>query len=162
MKTHQGKLDGRGKRFAVVVSRFHEPVTGKLLDGALESLHANGVVDDDIEVAWVPGAFELPLVARRLARRRQLGFGLETFDGIVCLGAVIRGDTPHFDYVSAEAARGIARVASDTGIPVAFGVLTCDTTEQAFARALPDGRNKGKEAAEACLETVNLVQGLEA
>ena len=83
-------------------------------------------------------------------------------DGIVCLGAVIRGDTPHFDYVSAEAARGIARVASDTGIPVAFGVLTCDTTEQAFARALPDGRNKGKEAAEACLETVNLVQGLEA
>lgn len=150
---HEGSLEARGRRFAVAVSRFNEVVTSRLLDGALAAYRRHGIADQDVEVAWTPGAFELPLVAQRLATS-------ERFDAVVCLGAVIRGETAHFEYVSGECARGIQRVALDTGVPCIFGVLTTETLEQALDRAGGKHGNKGWEAATAAMEMAGLLEEL--
>ena len=154
LKVHEGKLDaGGGRRFAIVVSRFNELITSKLLAGALDSLKRHGCAEDDIEVAWVPGAFELPLVAQRLARSGR-------FDVVICLGAIIRSDTPHFDYVAGEAAKGIAQVALDTGVPITFGVITADNVEQAIERAGVRSGNRGWDAAVNAIEMADLMKEL--
>ena len=145
-----GEVDATGLRAAVVAARFNADVVELLAEGAVDALVERGAMRDDIDVHWVPGAFELPVVARRLAATGR-------YDLVVTLGAVIRGDTPHFDFVAGEAARGVGRVAYDHGIPVAFGVLTTDTHEQAMARAGGDHGNKGAEAALAAIETANLL-----
>ena len=155
MAIFEGSSDGSGLRVAIVVARFNELVTEALLRGALAWARSNGVADNDLDVARVPGAFELPQAARRLATSGH-------YDAIVCLGAVVRGETPHFDYVCAEAARGISLVAQDCNLPVTFGVLTCDTMEQARARAGGPGGNKGEDAMRAALEMANLYRALEA
>jgi 6,7-dimethyl-8-ribityllumazine synthase len=149
----EGRATGAGRRIAVVAARFNEVITRKLVEGALAGLTALGVADDDVDVAWVPGAFEIPLVARRLAASGR-------FDGIVCLGAVIRGETAHFELVANEAARGIADVARDTGIPVIFEVLAVEHLGQAEDRAGGAHGNKGWEAAESVLSMVSLLQEL--
>jgi 6,7-dimethyl-8-ribityllumazine synthase len=153
MKVHEGGLEARGRRFAVVVSRFNQPVTSRLLDGALAAFGRGGVDDRDLEVAWTPGAFEIPLVAQRLARSEQ-------FDAVVCLGAVIRGETAHFDYVAGECARGVQEVGLETGVPCVFGVLTTDTLEQALDRAGGAHGNKGWDAAVAAMEMAGLLESL--
>jgi 6,7-dimethyl-8-ribityllumazine synthase len=149
----RGEFDARGRRFAVVAASFNEIVVGKLVEGALDCFRSHGVSEDDLLVAWVPGAFELPLAARRLASA-----GLH--DAIVCLGAVIRGETAHFDYVAAEAARGIQDVALDTGVPVLFGVLTTDTVEQAFERAGGKHGNKGWDSAMGAMQMASALDQL--
>jgi len=149
----RGDTSAGGRRVAVVVARFNELVTRRLLDGALDGLRAHGVSVEDVDVAWVPGAFELPIVARRLAASR-------TYDAVICLGAVIRGETPHFDHVAGQAATGIREAAESTGVPVIFGVLTTDTLEQALARAGGDHGNKGWDAATAAVEMASLLEQL--
>jgi len=149
VKSFEGNLIGKNKTFGIVVSRFNSFITKKLLEGAQDCLIRHGIKDDDIEVFWVPGACELPITAMRLAKNAK-------HNGIVCLGAVIRGETPHFDYVSSEAAKGISEVGLQTGIPTIYGVITTDTLEQAIDRAGARGGNKGSEAALAALEMVNL------
>jgi len=144
-----GAPRGQGRRCAVVVSRFNEVITQRLLDGALDALVRHGVAFDDVDVFWVPGAWELPAAARRVAAS-------ERYDALVALGAVIRGDTPHFDYVAGEASRGLALASADFDVPIAFGVLTCDTMEQAEARAGGEHGNKGWDAALAALEMADL------
>jgi 6,7-dimethyl-8-ribityllumazine synthase len=151
MMTHEGHLDARGLRFGIVVSKFNELVTGRLLAAALEVLAKAGAEESAIEVARVPGAFEIPLVARRMARSGR-------FDAIICLGAVIRGETPHFEYISREASRGIARTAWDSDLPVIFGVLTTDNVAQALERAGASERNRGAEAARTAIEMANLLK----
>lgn len=153
MRTHQGTMEARGRRFALAVSRFNDLVTSRLVEGALAAFRRHGLAEDDLEVAWTPGAFELPLVAHRLATSRQ-------FDAVVCLGAVIRGETAHFDYVAGEAARGIQQVTLETGVPCIFGVLTTDTLEQALDRAGGKHGNKGWEAATAAMEMAGLLDSL--
>jgi 6,7-dimethyl-8-ribityllumazine synthase len=154
---HEGALDATGMRIAIVAGRFNDHITKPLLDGALGALAAAGL--DAVPVHWVPGAFEIPLVAQRLA-------GSGEFDAVICLGAVIRGDTPHFDFVAGECAAGIARVSLDTGVPVVFGVLTTDTLAQALAR-VGQGEvgglsvNKGDESARTAVEMVSLLRQLE-
>jgi 6,7-dimethyl-8-ribityllumazine synthase len=155
MTTFEGKLSGKGLRFGIVAGRFNEFISTRLLDGALDSLKRHDVADGDVEVAWVPGAFEMPLVAQRLAASGR-------YDALICLGAVIRGGTPHFDYIAAETAKGIAKVSLDTGVPVIFGVLTTDTIEQAVERAGAKAGNKGWEAATSALEMANLLRTLPA
>ena len=150
MRTLEGRQTADGLRFGVVVSKFNECVTGKLLQTALEVLANAGVQDDAIQVVRVPGAFEIPLVAQRLAQSGQ-------FHAIICLGAVIRGETPHFEWICAEVSRGIAHVALHTNIPVIFGVLTTNTVEQALERAGPPDRNRGAEAARTALEMATLL-----
>jgi 6,7-dimethyl-8-ribityllumazine synthase len=150
---HEGSLAARGRRFAVAVSRFNGVVTAKLLDGALAAFRRHDVAEDDVEVAWTPGAFELPLAAKRLAES-------EGFDAVVCLGAVIRGETAHFDLVAGECARGIQRVALETGIPCVFGVLTTETVAQAMDRAGGEHGNKGWDAAIAAIEMAGLLDDL--
>ncbi len=152
---YEGKLIGEGLRFGVVVSRFNELITNKLLGGAMDALVRHGVREEDVEVAWVPGAFEIPLVTKRLATTRR-------FDAVLCLGAVIRGSTPHFDYVAAEVSKGIATVSLQTGVPVTFGVLTTDTIEQAIERAGTKAGNKGWDAAVSAIEMVSLGAALTA
>jgi len=152
-KTVQGAIEGRGLKIGIVLPRFNDFVGSKLLDGAVDALVRNGVGDDDIVVYRVPGAFEIPFVAKRLAFR-------ETYDAIICLGAVIRGATPHFDYISSEVTKGIAQVGLESKIPVIYGVLTCDTIEQAIERAGTKAGNKGYDAAIAALEMVNLTKQL--
>lgn len=149
-KEYSGKLLGGGKSFAIVVARFNEFITRKLLDGALDCLVRHGVSEDSIEVIWVPGAFELPLAARAAARKKGI-------DAVVCLGAVIRGATPHFEFVAAEAAKGIAQASLETGKPVLFGVVTADTLEQAIERSGSKAGNKGASAALAAIEMANLL-----
>ena len=149
MASYEGGLDGSDLRLAVVVSRFNEIVTEPLLRGALATARDLGVGDDALDVVRVPGAFELPQAARRLA-------GVGGYDAIVCLGAVVRGETPHFDYVCSEAARGLTMVSQEFNLPVAFGVLTCDTMAQARARSGGSAGNKGDEAMRAVLEMANL------
>ncbi|HEY8342415.1 MAG TPA: 6,7-dimethyl-8-ribityllumazine synthase [Calditerricola sp.] len=149
----EGNLVGTGLSFAIVVSRFNEFITAKLLGGALDALKRHGVAEEAVDVVWVPGAFEIPLVARKLAERGK-------YDAVICLGTVIRGATPHFDYVCAEAAKGIAQAAMQTGVPVIFGVLTTDTIEQAVERAGTKAGNKGWEAAVAAIEMANLMRRL--
>ncbi len=153
MKVYEGGDEARGRRFAVAISRFNGIVTSKLLEGALAAFRRYGVADDDVEVAWTPGAFELPLVALRLARSGQ-------FDAVVTLGAVIRGETPHFDFVAGEAARGIQRVALETGVPCVFGVLTTEHLDQALERAGGTHGNKGWESATAAIEMAGLMDEL--
>ena len=153
MTEFRGETNARGRRVAVVVARFNEIVTRKLLEGALEGLRVHGVDDEDVDVGWVPGAFELPVVARRLAASW-------TYDAVICLGAVIRGETSHFDHVAGQAALGIRTAAEDTGVPVIFGVLTTDTLEQAIDRAGGKHGNKGWDAAMAALETASVLDQL--
>jgi 6,7-dimethyl-8-ribityllumazine synthase len=145
--------EARGRRIAVVASRFNERVTRKLVEGALAGLAKQGVADDDVDLAWVPGAFEIPLVARRLAATGR-------YDAIICLGAVIRGDTAHFELVANESARGIAEVSRDTGVPVVFEVLATETLAQAEERAGGVHGNKGWDAAAAALEMASLLEAL--
>jgi 6,7-dimethyl-8-ribityllumazine synthase len=149
----RGDYQARGRRFAVVVARFNELVTARLLEGALDCLRAHAISEEDLVVTWVPGAFELPLVARRLAASHE-------YDAVVCLGAVIRGETAHFDHVAGQAAAGIRAAAEDTGVPVVFGVLTTDTVEQAMDRAGGKHGNKGWDAAMAAMETSSVLEQL--
>jgi 6,7-dimethyl-8-ribityllumazine synthase len=150
----EGFLSGEGLRFAVVVSRFNEFISSKLLSGAWDCLTRHGAVSENVDVAWVPGAFEIPLIAQRLAVTKR-------YDAVICLGAVIRGSTPHFDYVSGEVAKGVAKVQLDSGVPVIFGVLTTDTIEQAVERAGTKAGNKGWDAAVSALEMANLMRSLD-
>ena len=151
MKEIRGTFDARGRRFAIVAAQFNDVVVSKLLDGAVAAFRSHGIAEDDLIVVWVPGAFELPLTARRLAAA-----GLH--DAVVCLGAVVRGETAHFDYVADVAASGIREASADTGIPVVFGVLTTDALDQAMARAGGDHGNKGWDAAVAGLEMASLLE----
>ncbi len=148
-----GSLDASGMRVGIVVSRFNDIISTRLLEGAVAALRERGVAAGDIDVVWVPGAFEIPIAARELAT-------LGTVDAVVCLGAVIRGDTAHFDYVAGEAARGIASVHATTGVPATFGVLTVDTIEQATDRAGGKHGNKGAEAADTAVEMASLLREL--
>jgi 6,7-dimethyl-8-ribityllumazine synthase len=150
----EGRLLAEGFRFAVVVSRFNDFVCSRLVDGALDALHRHGATEDRIFVVRVPGAFEIPIVAKKLA-------GSGRYDAVICLGAVIRGATPHFDYVAAEVSKGIANVALESKIPLTFGVLTTDNLEQAIERAGSKSGNKGFEAAVSAIEMVNLFKELE-
>src|SRR5512138_1032786 len=147
----EGKLDASGLKFGIIVGRFNSFISERLLEGALDALTRHGASDKGIDVARVPGAFEIPLAAKKMA-------ALGKYDAIICLGAVIRGSTPHFDYVSAEVSKGIAHVSLDSGVPVAFGVLTTDTIEQAVERAGTKAGNKGFDAAMTAIETANLLK----
>jgi 6,7-dimethyl-8-ribityllumazine synthase len=151
----EGMLTGRDRRFGIVISRFNEFIGGKLLDGALDALRRHEVAAEDISTAWCPGAFEIPLVAKTLAESGH-------FDAVICLGVVIRGATPHFDYVAGEAAKGIAQVSLQTGVPISFGVLTTETIEQAIERAGTKAGNKGFEAAMSAIEMANLLSTINA
>jgi len=150
--TFEGHLVGKGLRFGIVVGRFNEFITHRLLSGAMDALQRHGVAATDIDIAWVPGGFEIPLVARRLAEKG--------YDAVICLGAVIRGATPHFEYVAGELAKGIARVSLETGVPVIFGIITADTLEQAIERAGTKAGNKGWQAAVSAIEMANLMRTL--
>ncbi len=152
-RIYEGKLTAVGLRFGVVVARFNEFITGKLLEGCLDCLHRHEADEDNIEIVWVPGSFEIPVVALHLAQAGR-------YDAIICLGAVIRGATPHFDYVAAETSKGIANVSLKTGLPVVFGVLTTDTIEQAIERAGTKAGNKGWDAALSAMEMANLFKEL--
>ncbi len=149
MKIINGQLKAEGKKFAIVASRFNEFITNKLISGAEDMLKRHGAKDEDISLAWVPGAFEIPAVAKKIAEAGKV-------DGIICLGCVIRGATPHFDYVSAEVSKGVASAGMDGKIPVIFGVLTTDTIEQAVERAGTKAGNKGSDAAVSAIEMVSL------
>lgn len=151
--TIEGMLTGRGRRFGIVVARFNEFISGKLLEGALDGLLRHEVAPEDVTVVWCPGSFEIPLVAKRLASSGAC-------DAVISLGVVIRGATPHFDYVAAEVSKGIANVGLDSGVPVIFGVLTTDTIEQAIERAGTKAGNKGFEAAMSAIEMANLLAAL--
>lgn len=148
-KVFEGNLIGENRKFGIVISRFNEFITNKLLSGCLDALTRHGVNPENIDIAWVPGAFEMPLVAQRMTGKQ--------YDAVICLGAVIRGATPHFEYVSSEVAKGIAQVGLSTGTPVIFGVITADTIEQAIERAGTKAGNKGVDAAVAAIEMVNLL-----
>ncbi len=147
----EGKYLGEGKKFGIIVSRFNEFISSKLLGGALDGLRRHGVADGDITVAWTPGSFEIPLVAKRMAESGK-------YDAVIALGCVIRGATPHFEYVAAEASKGVAHVMLDCGIPIMFGILTTDTIEQAVERAGTKSGNKGADAAIGAIEMVNLLE----
>lgn len=150
-KMLEGLLKAEGMRFALVVGRFNDFIGSKLVEGAMDTIKRHGGSEDDITVAWVPGAFEIPLAARKLAQSGK-------YDAIITLGAVIRGATPHFDYVAAEVSKGVAHVGLETGLPVIFGVLTTDTIEQAIERAGTKAGNKGADAALAAMEMVDLLR----
>ena len=152
-KNFEGQLLGKGLKFGLVVSRFNDFITTKLLEGAQDALLRHGVRQEDIDIARVPGAFEIPLIAQRLAQTKK-------YDAIVCLGAVIRGGTPHFEYVAAEVSKGIAKVALDTGLPVTYGIITADTLEQAIERAGTKQGNKGFDAAVDAIEMASLLKGI--
>jgi 6,7-dimethyl-8-ribityllumazine synthase len=152
-KIIEGQLSATGLRFAIVVSRFNSFITERLLAGATDALRRTGAADDMIDVVKVPGSWEVPLVAGELARQHR-------YDAVICLACVIRGETPHFDYVASEAAKGVAHVATETGVPVAFGVLTTNTLEQAIDRAGAKGGNKGSDAAMTAIEMANLMRTL--
>jgi 6,7-dimethyl-8-ribityllumazine synthase len=153
IKTWEGDLSAAGMRFAIVVARFNSFVTDKLLGGCLDALRRSGGNLADVELVKVPGSWEMPIIARELARQKR-------FDAIICLGAVIRGDTPHFDYVAGQAASGLAQIATETGVPVAFGVLTTNTVEQAVDRAGAKSGNKGFDAAMTAIEMASLLRKL--
>jgi 6,7-dimethyl-8-ribityllumazine synthase len=151
MKTFEGNLIAKGLKFGIIVGRFNEFIGGKLLNGAIDALKRHGVEEEDIEIAWVPGAFEIPLVSKKMAKSGD-------YDAVICLGAVIRGATPHFDYVSGEVSKGIASVSLETEVPVIFGVLTTDSIEQAIERAGTKSGNKGYDAAVTAIEMANLLK----
>ena len=152
-KHFEGMLLGKGLKFGLVVSRFNEFITKKLLEGAQDALLRHGVNEADIEIAWVPGSFEIPLVAQKLAQTKR-------FDAVICLGAVIRGGTPHFEYIATEVTKGIAKVGLDTGLPVIYGVITTDNLEQAIERAGTKEGNAGFKAAMEAIEMANLVKSI--
>ncbi|MBE0480514.1 MAG: 6,7-dimethyl-8-ribityllumazine synthase [Dehalococcoidia bacterium] len=149
VKYYTGKLLGEGLKFGIVVSRFNDFITNRLLEGALDAFSRHGVRDEDIEVAWTPGSFEIPVIARTMV-------GTGRHDAVICLGAVIRGGTPHFDYIASEVTKGIARVGLETGYPVILGVVTADTLEQAIERAGTKAGNYGAQAALHAIEMANL------
>ena len=152
-KRLEGKLLGQGLKFGLVVSRFNEFFSGKLLEGAQDALLRHGVNEEDIELAWVPGSFEIPFIAQKLAQSKK-------YDAVICLGAVIRGGTPHFDYIAAEVTKGIAQAGLNTGVPVIYGVITTDTLEQAIERSGTKAGNKGFDAAVSAIEMANLVKAI--
>ena len=153
MKVIQGELQAKGLKFAIIVSRFNDFITGKLLDGAVDALMRHGAKEEDVDVVKVPGAFEIPLAAKKVAEKGA-------YHAIICLGTVIRGATPHFDYVAAEVSKGIAAASLDTGVPIAFGVLTTDTIEQAVERAGTKSGNKGFDAAVTAIEMAQVFKKL--
>jgi 6,7-dimethyl-8-ribityllumazine synthase len=153
MKVIEGELQAKGLKFGIVVSRFNDFITSKLLDGALDALRRHGADEKDIEVVKVPGSFEIPLIAKKLAAKG-------TFSAVICLGTVIRGATPHFEYVSAEVSKGIASASMETGIPIAFGIITSDTIEQAVERAGTKSGNKGWDAAITAIEMAQVIKKL--
>jgi 6,7-dimethyl-8-ribityllumazine synthase len=149
MRTYQGKLQAKGLKIGIVVSRFNSFLSERLLEGALEALQKMGAQEADLAIYKVPGSFEVPLVAKKLAQAKAV-------DGILCIGALIRGDTPHFDYLSAEVTKGLAQIAMDDGVPVSFGILTVDSVEQGIERAGTKAGNKGYDAAFSLIETLNM------
>jgi 6,7-dimethyl-8-ribityllumazine synthase len=151
---YEGKISGEGKKVGVIVSRFNDFISDRLLSGALDALARHGTNDEDIDIVKVPGSFEIPLMAKKMAQRGK-------YDAIICLGAVIRGSTPHFEYVSAEVSKGIASVSLESGVPVVFGVITTDTLEQAIERAGSKSGNKGWTAAVAAMEMANLMESVD-
>ena len=153
MKTIEGKLDAKGLKFGIVIARFNEFISGKLLAGCLDGLRRHGADEENIDVIWSPGSFEIPLLAKKMAAGKR-------YDAVICLGAVIRGATPHFDYVASEVSKGVAHVGLETGLPVIFGVLTTENLEQAIERAGTKGGNKGFDAALAAIEMANLMKNL--
>lgn len=153
MKVLEGNLIAEGLKFGIVAGRFNEFIGSKLVSGAMDALKRHGVKEEDVTLTWVPGAFEIPVIAKKMALSRK-------YDGIICVGAVIRGSTPHFDYVSSEVSKGIAHVSLDTEVPVIFGVLTTDTIEQAIERAGTKAGNKGYDAAMTAIEMANLMKQL--
>ncbi|MDO5142782.1 MAG: 6,7-dimethyl-8-ribityllumazine synthase [Eubacteriales bacterium] len=155
MKIFEGKLTPRALRVGIVAARFNEFITSKLLDGALDGLRRHGVSEDDVHVAWVPGAFEIPLIASKMAKSGR-------YDAVICLGAVIRGSTSHYDYVCSEVSKGIATTSLESGVPVMFGVLTTENIEQAIERAGTKAGNKGYDCALSAIEMVDLIGNIEA
>ncbi len=153
MRTIEGKLIAQGLKFGIIAGRFNEFISAKLVTGAIDALRRHGVEEEDLDVTWVPGAFEIPMIAKKMAKSQK-------YNGIICLGAVIRGATPHFDYVSNEVSKGIAQVSLETEVPVIFGVLTTDSIEQAIERAGTKAGNKGYDAAVTAIEMVNLLKQL--
>jgi len=152
-KIYEGHLLGQGLKFGLVAGRFNEFITNKLLSAALDGLKRHGVADEDVEIAWVPGAFEIPFAAKQMIAKNK-------YDAVICLGAVIRGATPHFDFVAGEVSKGIAKIGLDTGVPTIFGVITVDTIEQAIERAGTKAGNKGWDAAVTAIEMANLMKTL--
>ena len=155
MKVYEGKLVSKDIKIGIVAARFNEFITSKLLGGAVDALNRHEIPEENIEVAWVPGAFEIPLIASKMAKSGR-------YDAVICLGAVIRGSTSHYDYVCSEVSKGVANVALNSDIPVMFGVLTTDTIEQAIERAGTKAGNKGADCAQGAIEMVNLIRALEA
>jgi len=155
LKVYEGQLTAKGLRFGIVAGRFNEFITSKLLAGAMDALKRHGAEDSEIEVAWVPGSFEIPLVAQKMAQSKK-------YDAVICLSAVVRGGTPHSEYIATELTKGIAKVALETGLPVIYGVITADTLEQAIERAGTKMGNKGFQAAESAIEMANLLKGISA
>jgi 6,7-dimethyl-8-ribityllumazine synthase len=153
VKTVEGQLIAKGKKFAIVISRFNDFISKRLLEGAVDTLLRHGAKESEVEAVWVPGAFEIPLAANKIAKSRK-------FDAIICLGTVIKGSTPHFEYVSSEAAKGVAKVSMDSGVPVIFGVITAENLEQAIERAGTKDGNKGRDAAMSAIEMANLLESI--
>jgi 6,7-dimethyl-8-ribityllumazine synthase len=153
VKMLEGSLIAKGKRFGIVISRFNDFITKKLSESCVDTLTRHGAKDSEIELAWVPGAFEIPLVAKKMAMSKK-------YDAVICLGTVIRGETPHFDYVASEVSKGVAKVGLDANIPVIFGVITADNIEQAIERAGAKQGNKGQDAALSAIEMVNLMSAI--
>lgn len=153
VKTLEGALIAKGKKFGIVASRFNDFMTKRLLEACVDTLTRHGAKETEVEVAWVPGAFEIPLVAKKMAASKK-------YDAVICLGTVIRGETSHFDYIAAEAAKGVARVALDSSVPTIFGIITADNIEQAIKRAGTKEGNKGKDAALIAIEMVNLLTAI--
>lgn len=145
-----GNLIAKGKKFGIVASRFNDLITKELIAGCLDTLLRHGAEDKDLEVVWVPGAFEIPCIAQKMAKTKS-------YDALICLGTVIRGSTPHFDYIASEVSKGVAKVSQDSGLPVIFGVITADTIEQAIERAGTKDGNKGRDAASSAIEMANLM-----
>jgi 6,7-dimethyl-8-ribityllumazine synthase len=154
MKIIEGNLIAQGSKFGIIVGRFNEFIGGKLLSGAIDALKRHGASEEDIEITFVPGAFEIPLIAKKMAKSNK-------YDAVICLGAVIKGSTPHFDYVASEVSKGIASVSLETEVPVIFGVLTTDTIEQAIERAGTKAGNKGYDAAVTAIEMVNILKEIQ-
>ncbi len=150
VRTIEGNLIAKGKKFGIIASRFNDFITKELVSGCLDMLTRHGANNEDLSITWVPGAFEVPLLAQRLAKSKS-------YDALICLGTVIRGSTPHFEYIASEVAKGIAKVSLDTGLPVIFGIITADTIEQAVERAGTKEGNKGRDAALSAIEMVNLL-----
>ncbi len=151
IKTIKASLIAKGKRFGIVASRFNDFISKDLVNGCLDTLLRHGVKEEDISLTWVPGAFEIPLLAQKLAKSKSV-------DAVICLGTIIRGSTPHFEYIASEAAKGIAKVSLDTGLPIIFGVITSDTIEQAIERAGTKDGNKGRDAALNAIEMANIIK----